>query len=327
MGTGLNLHPVGLNEEGRKILSVAMNILEVSGCRVCCTGQISQNTVALIDMDSEEGRHFYENSSETHLKVVIAGDNRSYRADGLIRKPLRVQALRNLLVDISEKMLHQTSPQVSNTIPATTSQLSNSRTLPNASLFYALVNAVSSCALYKIDCGDDSHPLLIHGPSRRLYTSLSWQELQKAASLQGEQLNVRQLNEFEFMKQAQGIASSRIDKVLWLASKYGSRGYSPLDMGEQGEFHLTDRPRFDVKYVKPEYLTLAAITSRKSHTFGSLARMTRIPLTTVFDFYHAARACGVVEHTAPTREPVQVQANVVPSLVSRVAQKLGLKFF
>lgn len=331
MGARLNLHPVGLNDEERKILSVAMNVLIAGGCGVRYCDQISQDTVSVIDVDSEEGRDFYEHSHDKHIRVVIAGDERSYLADGLIRKPLRVQALRNLLSDISEQILlnapameaestHVSTPIASGASPAADT------TLPNDSLFYALVNAVATQQYYKIVCGGHPHPLLIHGPTRHIYTNMNRQELLSAAALEGTQLSVLPLEEFEFMKQAQGTASHRIEKVLWLSSESGSLGYPPVTMSAVETMTLNDWPRFDVKHVKPEYLTLAAIMTRHSLSLPAVSRISHIPLQTVFDFYHAALACGVVQLTSPS-EPEQLPVAEVPSLVTRIARKLGLNFF
>lgn len=327
MGARLHLHPVGLNEEEHKILSVAMNVLIAGGCGVCYADELSQDTIAVIDVDSVEGRDFYEHANTSHFKVVIAGDNQSYRADGLIRKPLRVQALRNLLTDISEKFLSQTQHDMGMSVPSAAEPVASAGRLPNTTLFYIIVNAVSNAELCVVVCGENPHPLLIHGPTRHIYTSMSLQELQQAASLQDEQLHMAIVEEFEFMKLAQGFASHRIEKVLWSACETGSLGYAPPNIDVHGQFQLNDWPRFDVKHVRPEFLTLTAIATRRPVSLGTLASMTRIPFATLFDFYHAAIVCGVVEHAAarvPEPEPV---APVVPSLVSRIAKKLGLHFF
>jgi hypothetical protein len=326
MGARLHLHPVGLNEEEHKILSVAMNVLIAGGCGACYADELSQDTIAVIDVDSEEGRDFYEHANTSHLKVVIAGDDQSYRADGLIRKPLRVQALRNLLTDISEKLLPQARHDTGMPVLSAAGLVASGGRLPNTTLFYIIVNAVSKGELCVVVCGENPHPLLIHGPTRHIYTSMSRQELQEVAS-QDEQLHVAIVEEFEFMKQAQGFASHRIEKVLWGACETGSLGYAPVNIDVHGEFQLNDWPRYDVKHARPEFLTLTAIATRRPVSFSTLASMTRIPFATLFDFYHAAVVCGVVEHTAVRGDPEPVHAPVVPSLVSRIAKKLGLNFF
>lgn len=326
MGAGLNLHPVGLNEEERKILSVAMNVLIAGGCGVRYSEQISQDTVAVIDVDSAEGRDFYE-SRNSRINVVIASDEGSYPLEGLIVKPLRVQALRNVLSEISEQMLQQNKPDYEVASAQTSSNASSNGTLPNDSLFYALVNAVANKELCRISCGDEQHDLLIHGPSRHIYTDLSRDDLQHAACLSAARLHVAILDDFEFMKRARGLASHRIERILWLASEHGALGHAPAHLNAHDSFRLRDWPRYDVKHAKAEYLTLTAIATRRALSFEILSRITRIPLTTVFDFYHAAKACGVaVDYPQlPKMEPVPARA--VPSLVVRIAKKLGLNFF
>lgn len=327
MGARLTIHPVGLTEEERKILSVTVNVLIAGGCGVHIAEQLSQDTVAVIDVDSVEGRDFYEHDLEPHIRVVISSDDCRYRADGLIKKPLRVQALRNLLSDISEKISPAEQVDTEQPVQFPATQAIDSASLPNSSLFYALVNAVADQGYLKITSDDNPHPLLVHGPSRHIYTNMTRQEMLQVASRQEDELHVAKLDEFEFMKQAQGFSSHRIEKALWLAADKGALGFVPVNSVGQGEFRLIDWPRFDVKYVKPEYLTLTAIATRRSLTCSALARMTNIPLTTVFDFYHAAQACGVVEHTPSMTMPEAIEAPVVPSLVARIAKKLGIKFF
>ena len=133
MSGQLSLHPVGLTPEEHKILSVTMSVLEASGCGVQITEQVSGETVIVVDVDSDEGRAFYELDRSAHRAVVICGDERGYRTDALIRKPLRVQALRNMLTDFAESVPHPSSTAHAGTTAASAS--SPDALLPNNTLF------------------------------------------------------------------------------------------------------------------------------------------------------------------------------------------------
>lgn len=333
MSAGLTLHPVGLNEEEKKILSVAMNVLLACGCGVRFSEKLTDDTVAVIDVDSDEGRIFYESTNDglPHRTVVIAGDDRIYHASGLIRKPLRVQTLRNVLSELSGQEESQDSSHYdagyTNTDAVQPAPL-NRRSLPNDSIFYALVNAVANEQYLEISSKSGQYQLLVHGPTRHVYTNLSPKAVEQAVKLAADDMQIAMLDEFAFMKQARGLVSIRIEKLLWKADESGALGYPPVNYDRQAGFRLTDWPRFDVKHIKPQYLTLSAIMTRQSMTPESLAQMTGIGVDTIFDFYHAAQACGLLEKHEPQEEVKMVeQAPPVRMLVARIAKKLGLSFF
>lgn len=325
MNSQLSLHPVGLTPEEHKILSVTMSVLEASGCGVQLADQVSGETVIVIDVDSEEGRAFYELDHCAHRAVVIAGDERSYRADALIRKPLRVQTLRNMLTDMAESGVDSTAAAPSSAAASTSPALSPQ--LANSSLFHIMVNAAAGSTMLKVAGAMLPHPVLIHGPSRHLYTRLDREQLAQLAEMGASQLEVTPMEMMAFMKESQGIGAHRFDKILWLAEAKGAKGSAPTMAGERTTFRLSQWPRFDIRSVKPEYLSLSALLSRNTLSCAAAAQMAGLSLATVFNFYHAALACGVVETFAPPEQSMPepaVQPIKRSSLVSRIAQKLGI---
>lgn len=322
----LSVHPVGLNAECKKILSVTLNVLTAGGCGVELAEQMTGETVVVVDLDSDEGRAFYERDRRSHRAVVIASEENSLRAEALIRKPLRVQALRNMLSDLLEQ-----SPEGSgnslNEVAAAPVTKSGGAVLPNSTLFYAMVNAVSAGLLLKVTAEGLAGAVLIHGPTRVLYTTMERSQLVQLAGMEGSALRVSPLEEFDFMKEARGVTSHRVERMLWLADEKGTRGVAPAIAGEKTVFRLNQWPRFDVKSVNPAYLSLAALMTRNTLSCSAAARMAGVPLETVFNFYHAAKVCGVLDSTV-IQEPHQEELPVEPikrsSLVSRIAKKLGI---
>lgn len=327
MSAELTVHPVGLNAEEHKILSVAMNVLLAGGWGVRLAEQVKGETVVVVDVDSAEGRAFYESDRAAHRAVVIAGDDRSYRADALIRKPLRVQALRNMLSDLFDNAPANAVEAAPAAAPSAARGKVGRAIVANGSLFYAMVNAVATGSLLKVTAEGLAQPILLHGPSRHLYTHLDRRQVAQAAALKEGAITVTSLDEFAFMKEARGVVSHRLERFLWLAEQHGAMGIAPSTGVENDAFRLSEWPRFDIEAMRPEYLSLSALMTRHTLSCAAAARMVGVAPARVYDFFHAATACGVVEQVGASQEAA-TQPQEPPqkggSLMARIAKKLGL---
>ncbi len=335
MSAVIHILPVGLNEQEQSILKVATNLLAAYDYKVAISSD-SNSELAVINLDSDEGRQFVSSSAPGQRKLLIS-DNAGGSVQGSqLTRPVRVQTLKDSLVELLEiDTSSNSAPAAAPTaakptapakqVPAPQAKAAASgddTSYAKKSLMYAMVCAVNRQVLLKVDGGFPA-PVMIHGPSKTLYSRMSDVELGEAfAQLKG--LEVNRLEESPFMQACNGVSQRKVEVVLWQADKLGGLGDLLPGNSTTQAFKIRAWPRFNTRFTRPDYLRLAALFSKQPSSIEAAAAANKIPLTTVIDFYNCALTSGVVEHTEKAEE-IKTNGARFGGLLGKIARKLALK--
>lgn len=332
MSEPVTLSPVGLSIQEGTVVSVAANLLaalDVS-IQVLDAGDLSGDIV-LLNPASEAGRSALTGLGARQRALLLVDSETEGAGHTALVRPVRVQTLRDTLVELVARLPSggaRAAPPASSAktaapLSAAPAAAAASGPLP-VTLFYLLVDAVLNRALVRVDCGGGTL-LLIHGPTRCVYTRADGMTLEKLAQQGAEMLQVQRLSESAFMQASNGMSLTRLHDVIWLAERHGSRGQLLPGHGLDVPVQLKVWPKFNNRHVRPEYLKLAAMLSKQPLSLRNLAEASGVPLPQVIDFYNASAAFEVLEkvESAPQRVPPKPPAS--GGLLGKIARRLALK--
>jgi hypothetical protein len=323
----VTLSAVGLSPQEGTVVNVVANLLAAldHAVKVLDAGDISGDIV-LISHASDAGRAALGALGKEQRAVLFVDGEHEVKGYPALTRPVRVQTLRDLLVELVPRIPVQTAQAAVTAQPAAPAArpvaVAPAAVHPN-NLFYLLLDSVVHRTLLRIDSGNDD-VLLVHGPSQCIYTRST--ALEQMAKQAPDGLRPQVLTESDFMRATKGMPLTRLHDLIWLAERHGSRGAllpgHSLDM----PVRLKVWPKFNSRHVRPDYLKLAAMLSKQPLTLRALAQSSGVPLANVIDFYNASVAFGVTEtmETAPVVTPPP-KPSTSGGLLGKIAKRLALK--
>jgi hypothetical protein len=326
----VTLSVIGLSPQEGTVVSVAANLLAAldHNIRVLSEGD-TQGDIVLISPAAAAGKAVLASLDANQRAVLfVDGDGDVAGRHPALTRPVRVQVLRDLLIDLiprlPAKAAQVSKPSVVAPAPKlapVTAVTAAASSLP-ANLFYLLLDTMLKQAMVRVE--HDGRIVLIHGPSQCIYTSLDSGEL-ASLSRQTEAVQSQKLSESDFMRAAKGLSLTRMHDLIWLAERHGSQGVLLPGHSADVPVRLKVWPKFNNRHVRPEYLKLAAMLSRQPLTLHALAESSGVALPQVIDFYNASVSFGVVEkmESAPVVTPPPKPANS-SGLLGKIARKLAL---
>ncbi|HEY0721417.1 MAG TPA: hypothetical protein VGE50_09190 [Gammaproteobacteria bacterium] len=322
----VTLSVVGLSPQEGTVVNVAANLLAAldHSVKVLGSGDYSGDIV-LLSPASEAGKAALGSLAAGQRAVLFVDSEDQGQGHASLLRPVRVQTLHDLLVELLTRLSTRSVAAPVAATPATTAKPIAASPLPG-NLFYLLLDAMLSRSLLRVECCEGS-VVLIHGPTRGIYTRVDSITMARVAQSGPELLRVDRLGESEFMQAARGMSLTRLHDVIWLAERHGSRGVLPEGHSTEVPVRLKVWPKFNSRHVRPEYLKLAALLSRQPLTLHALASAGGVALPQVIDFYNAALAFGVVESkaSAPVVTPLPSKSPANAGLLSKIARRLALK--
>lgn len=322
----VTLSAVGLSAQEGTVVNVVANLLAAldHAVKVLDAGDISGDIV-LISHASDAGRAALGALGKEQRAVLFVDSEHEAKGYPALTRPVRVQTLRDLLVDLVPRIPVQTTQAVAQAQPARPAARSDAvapaAARPN-NLFYLLLDSVVQRTLLRIDSGNDD-VVLVHGPSQCVYTRSA--VLDQMAKQAPDGLRPRILAESDFMRAAKGMPLTRLHDLIWLAERHGSRGALLQGHSLDMPVRLKVWPKFNSRHVRPDYLKLAAMLSKQPLTLRALAQSSGVALANVIDFYNASVAFGVIEtmQSAPVVTPPKPSTS--GGLLGKIAKRLALK--
>jgi hypothetical protein len=325
----VTLSAVGLSPQEGTVVNVVANLLAAldHAVKVLDAGDISGDIV-LISHASDAGRAALGALGKGQRAVLFVDSENEVKGYPALTRPVRVQTLRDLLVDLVPRIPVQTTQAAAQAQPATPAASSDA-VAPAAAhpsnLFYLLLDSVVQRTLLRIDSGADD-VVLVHGPSQCIYTKSAGTSLDQMAKQAPDGLRPQILAESDFMRATKGMPLTRLHDLIWLAERHGSRGTLLQGHSVDMPVRLKVWPKFNSRHVRPDYLKLAALLSKQPLTLRMLAESSGVPLANVIDFYNASVAFGVIEKMETAHvvtPPPKPSAN--GGLLGKIAKRLALK--
>lgn len=330
----ITLSAVGLSAQEGTVVNVAANLLAALDYtfKVLDAGDTSAE-ILLINPTSAEGRGALAALSSGQRAVLIVDNDEAGRGHPSVVRPLRVQTLLDALTEQVAYVRPPTAVAASAAQQAPAAQPKAAATAVGSAapsgpmpvtLFYLLINAVIGRTLVRVQCSHGT-VLLIHGPSKCVYTQADSVSLEKLAQQSGEALVAQKMGESDFMHAAKGMPLTRLHDVIWLAERYGARGQLLPGHSLDIPVRLKVWPKFNNRHVQPANLKLAALLSKHPITLRALAASSDVPLSQVIDFYNASVAFEVIEKQESAPQITPPKSAKSGGLLSRIAMRLAMK--
>ncbi|OUD12024.1 hypothetical protein [Thioflexithrix psekupsensis] len=287
--------------------------------------------VFLVDMDFEAGRAFYQQFQYGRQRVMLllSTETVNDQRNPTLKKTIRVQTLKDVLVDLYEEMF------VKNQVGAfKKSDANDSASVPtnpppvrktSEMLFFLLWELKQKRQVAQIFCPPHS-PLFVNAQQEIIASSASRDTLRKMTHGESGAVRSTAISDSDFNVLARGQLIIPLSQVLWSAALYGSAGI--LLPGHQLDtpVQMTAWPNLSRLEFNAEHMCLASLMTSQALTLRQVQAKSGFSLETVIGFYNACAASGLIA-VKPTHLPVpalQVKAPIKQNLLSKIAQRLKL---
>lgn len=321
----LSISCVELNTIDYSVLKVATGLLEKMSVQVnlLAQGDTSGN-VLVVDVDNESGKQFYQqfHPSRAHTLLLLSSDALNDNRHLILRKPMRVQTLKDVLYDIHLESApkKKAEPTVKPDSYAPTKNFD-----PQSVLFFLLLKAMEEKQVLQIFCHPYS-PLFVHAEQSIVATSSSREVLRKITHSLTD-IKSTKLSAADFEILAKGQLIMPLKNLLWSAALYGSQGQLMPTHSPDVPVRLKAWPNLSRLDFDPEHMKLASLMAAQAMSLKQLAERTKLPWATVVGFYNAVTIMGLVlinpnksniQHSTTPAEPEKM------GLFSKIAQRLKL---
>lgn len=321
----LSISCVELNTIDYSVLKVATGLLEKMSVQVdlLAQGDTSGN-ILVVDVDSEPGKQFYQqfNPSRAHTLLLLSSDALNDNRNLILRKPMRVQTLKDVLYDIHLESAPKKKAEleVKADVNAPVKQFD-----PHNVLFFLLLKAMEEKQVLQIFCHPYS-PLFVHAEQGIVATSSSRDVLRKITHSLTD-IKSTKLSAADFEVLAKGQLIMPLKNLLWSASLYGSQGQIIPLHSLDVPVRLKAWPNLSRLDFDPEHMKIASLMAAQAMSLKQLAERTKLPLATVIGFYNAVFIMGLVLINPNKSSSQHASAPVEPEkmgLFSKIAQRLKL---
>jgi hypothetical protein len=314
--TPVTISAIALNNTDSSVLKVAATLLEKQAIPVqLLEGTDTSGTIIVVDIDTPAGRDFYDHfdNPRQRIMLLLSSDTINDPRNPVIKKPIRVQTLRDVLIDICTGLAPKAKQAMSAEEKTKTIPLSPP-TDPNNSLFFLLLKAKQEKQVLQIFCSPYS-PLFIDTSKEIVATSASRDTLRKIIQTSSGQLRSTKISSQDFEVLARGQLMIPLNHLLWSAALYGSFGQLIPKHSPDIPVQLKAWPNLSRLEFETDHMKLASIMAARAMTLKQVQEKFHISWDTLVGFYNAAWATGLL-----TVNP----ANLPTVSVKKVADKTGL---
>ncbi len=338
---------VGLEGTDFSVLKVATNLLTTrDGLQIVLhENNFLDSNIFIVDIDKEAGKQAYKNFEygKNHTLLVICENSLNDQRHYVLRKPVRVQTLRDAIFDIYNELFNKhnknvadnTSPKIVTSATATSSAVtpapqtvvSNSSLKSNDILFFNLLELTQQQQCAQLFCSPFP-PLFINAPKKLVATSSSRDILRKITRNQNNKLNNTKLLDSDFEVLSRGQLMMPLEHLLWSSALYGSNGILMKELTEDTMLQLKAWPNFSRLEFEPEHMKLTSLLSTMPMSVKQVHTRTQLALPVIIGFFNAIHATGltVIRQAAQTEKKVENKpvSSIKQGLLNKIAQRLKI---
>jgi len=318
--TPLYISTINLSETDLKIFQVALDLIEDEGvaCKVLPI-QDTRGHLVVIDMDSTDSETILNSLRPGQVKLVLSPRHMKGTNLVSIKKPIRVDSFKDVLLKICNKMYGQigTSATPSHvTLPASPSGFAG---------FMQQLIQIKNNNQYCIIHLQNRQDLVIDGERQMLLSRESFENIISSNLSLFEQAKIELLSEKLSQSDMGNTTMTALAGFLWELAVKTSESILPAGVGEESKFSLKAWPNFTRHGFKPEHLKIAALLAKQAVSINTITEKTGLEQPLVQQFVNGCYAVGLLnlnsKLTAKSQnKPVDVEKK---TLMKRLAYKLG----
>lgn len=323
---------IELSSTDCSVLKVAITLLEKNRLKVHLLGkENTTGTLVLVDFDTPSGKDFYRQFNYTRHRamLLLSTETLNDPRNLVLKKPLRVQTLKDVLYDlyldlnpqlkVGQATTSSEKVETSSNLPA-----NNPVNLQN-NLFLVLFKALQEQSIIQVFCSPHS-PLFVNTISGIMASSISNETLRKIMVSQSQTFKSTKLSSADFEILAKGQVIVPLNQVLWNAALYGSHGQLIEGYSLEVPIQLKAWPNFSRLDFEPDHLKLASIMASKALALKQIQLQTHLSWEIIIGFYNAAVATNLIVIN-PANLPTAATAKSAPvkaSLLAKIANRLKI---
>ncbi len=321
----LSITAIGLSNTDFSVLKVATSLLERHENMTVqlLEKEDYQGDIICIDLDNEGGRKFYQEYTYPRHQalLLLTNDSLSDQRNMVLRKPIRVQTLRNSLSDLYSGLFSKPTDKANHLEIAVSAE----KVEITKSLFYALLTAKQQQQAYQIYCPPYS-PLFVEGKVGMVATSANREMLRKITRGHNPQLRNTQLSNTDFDVLAKGQMIIPLNHLLWSTGLYGSYGQIIPNHSIEEPVRLKAWPNLSRLEFESDHMKLASVMTARAVSLKQIHEKIKVPWSTIIGFYNAAWATDLLI-THPGQLPTYTATHKLPAkegLFAKIANRLKI---
>lgn len=322
MSNVLKISPVKFTSTDYSVLKVALNLILKSKINIELLSDSNLDAdLFIIDMDNPEGRKFFAEIQDSRYGSLLISSEmqEEYNNQIFLRKPVRVQTLRDIITDMYQATTHKTSPVKQQIEPV-------SKFVAEKNLFFMLLKAQQDKKSLQIYCPPHS-ALFVSGADNMVATSATSDVFWQITHTHVDNINSMQLSAADFNVLAKGQRIIPLKNLLWTTAIYLSRGQLATDsVSLDDEIQLKVWPNFSRLDFEPDHLRLATVMVSRALSLKQISQQTGFPLEFVVNFFNAAWVMDlIIIQPKTTRKIHQPKQEFKSGLLQKIANRLKLK--
>jgi hypothetical protein len=308
------------------VLKVAVNLLVKNKipAKLLDKGD-TEGKIFAVDIDTPEGRRFYtqfDYSGKSSL-LLLSNEMVNDQRNPVLRKPLRVQTLRDVLYE----MIVDQMPELSKHSAVATTQVDvTSVTAPtdvNKTLLYALLQARKEKQAMQVY--SPPHPALYVEPIQGIIATSASRDTLRKITRSSAAVAIKTLSQTDFDILARGQQILPLAHVLWSAALYGSGGKLLEGHSIDTPIQLIAWPNFSRLEFESEHMRLTSMMTARPTSLREIQEKTKFPMEVICNFYNATVAINLISVKPVTNKVVKTVAEPQKrSLFTKIATRLKI---
>lgn len=328
--TNLTISCVQFSDTDYSVLKVAVNLLiknKVS-IRLLDKGDMKGNIIA-VDIDAPEGKSFYSqfNYGNNRALLLVSSDMVHDQRNPVLRKPLRVQTLKDIIFEMISDMKPELAAANARTVDETLREIEEPRFAPTVdmkkTLFYSLLHARKTKQTMQIYT--PPHPALYIDPVQGIIATSASREVLRKITHGRAAVVSKVLTQADFDILARGQQIIPLSHILWAAGLYGSAGQLLEDHSLETPVQLIAWPNFSRLEFEPEHMRLTSLMTLRPTSLKDVKEKTGFSWDVIINFYNAAWATNLISIKPVTNKVVKAAKEPQKqSLFNKIAHRLKI---
>lgn len=334
---GIRLSFLGLSQQDRTILEVAVKLLDIPGLsfQTLSEGDLTGHII-LLNLDDQTALEYLEKETSQYKIGLGTQYVPSTFQNRFLKRPVRIQDLVDALgvACIHFKTRDTESSGESGQIPDVTEpvQINDQQKLKEtnntALLLSELYKARKDNTLVRFEC-PPYKPLYINGITGSVSSHATLPEIHIIAKDKemNPEVGVFSAEDEHEISLDSNVKEYPLNIIVWNVALAGSDGEIISRHSSDTPVKLKAMPRFPREYMRrhPEFMKLSALLVRRSMTINQLHQATQLNRDLITDFYNVVFALGLstVDEKAKSAEIIDLGKRKNSSLLSRLAKKLS----